>query len=108
MKDTSLWLFTGLLFIGISLPLILEKVPPNGWYGFRVAKTFSNERIWYGANRAAGYNLFWAGVAIAISSLITGLVHRIGSLTANIINLTVFIIAIVVAFAHSFLTLNRL
>ena len=93
--------------MGISMPL-LEKVPPNDWYGFRVPKTFLNERIWYAANRAAGYDLLWTGVAITLTSGITGLVHRIGSATANTINIIVFMVAIVVAVAHSFLTLNRL
>lgn len=110
MQDTSLvWLFVGLLFISVSIPLILEKVPPNRWYGFRVAKTFSSERIWYAANRAAGYNLLWAGVAIASSAVITGLFFTgLGSTTVQTINFVVFIGSLVVAFAHSFLNLNRL
>jgi uncharacterized membrane protein len=110
MKDAPLlWLFVGLLFIGISIPLVLEKVPPNRWYGFRVAKTFSNERIWYAANRVAGYDLLWAGVVIAITAVITGLLlPQLGSTTAHAINLALFIGALVVAVVHSFLSLNRL
>ena len=110
MENTSfLWLFVGLLFIGMSIPLILEKVPPNKWYGFRVAKTFSSERIWYAANRLAGYDLLWAGVAIIITAAITGLLFaRLGSTTAHTINLAVFIGSLVVAVFHSFLNLNQL
>jgi uncharacterized membrane protein len=110
MKDMSfLWLFVGLLFIGISIPLILEKVPPNRWYGFRVPKIFSSERIWYAANRVAGYDLLWAGVAIAITATISGLLfERLGSITVHTINFALFFGAIVVAIAHSFLHLNRL
>ncbi|MGL5833213.1 MAG: SdpI family protein [Waterburya sp.] len=51
------WLFVGFLFIGISIPLILEKVTPNRWYGFRVAKTLASESIWDAANRVAGFDL---------------------------------------------------
>lgn len=110
MKDISLlWLFTSLVFIGMSIPLILEKVPPNRWYGFRVAKTFSSERIWYIANRAAGYDLLWAGVLIAITSAVTRLlVNWLGAVTVNTINFAVFISVLVVAVIHSFLTLNQL
>jgi uncharacterized membrane protein len=106
---SPLWLFVGLLFIGISIPLILEKVPPNRWYGFRVAKTFSSERIWYTANRMAGYDLLWAGIAIAITALITGLIfHQLGSTTVQTINFALFISALVLAVVHSFWNLRRL
>ncbi len=110
MKDTPLlWLFVGLLLISISIPLMLEKVPPNRWYGFRVAKTFSNERIWYAANRVAGYDLLWAGVVIAMTAVITGLLlNQLGSTTAHAINLALFIGALIVAVVHSYVNLNRL
>jgi uncharacterized membrane protein len=110
MQNTSfLWLFVGLLFIGIGIPLILEKVPPNRWYGFRVTKTFSSERIWYAANRVAGYDLLWAGVVIVVTAVITGLLfNQIGSTTAHTVNLTLFIGTLAVAVGHSFLNLNRL
>ncbi len=104
-----LWLFVGLLFIGIGIPLILEKVPPNRWYGFRVAKTFSSERIWYTANRVAGYDLMLAGGAIAITAVITWVFfNQLGVTTAHTLDFGVFIGALVVAFVHSFLNLNRL
>ncbi|MBD2092856.1 SdpI family protein [Microcoleus sp. FACHB-1515] len=102
-----LWLLTGLLFIGLSLPLILKKVPPNRWYGFRVAKTFSSELIWYAANRAAGYGLLGVGVAIALTAAATNqLTHSAEA--ANAINLTVFGVALTIAVIHSFSTLKRL
>lgn len=110
MKDTSLlWLFVGLLFIGISIPLILEKVPPNRWYGLRVAKTFASERIWYAANRVAGYDLLWAGVAIAIAAVTTGLLFDwLSSSFVQTSNFAVFFSALVVAVVRSFLRLNQL
>jgi uncharacterized membrane protein len=110
MKNTLfLWLFVGLLFISMSIPLILEKVPPNEWYGFRVAKTFSSESIWYSANRVAGYDLLSVGVVTAITAMVTRLLfNQLGSTNAHIINFTFFIGALVVAVIHSFLNLNRL
>jgi uncharacterized membrane protein len=102
------WLFIGFLLIGISIPLMLEKVPPNRWYGFRVAKTLSSESIWYPANQVAGYDLMWAGIAIAITSVITGLFFaRLGSTIFQTINFAVFIAALITATVHSFLQLNR-
>ena len=43
-----------LLMIALSLPLIYEKVPPNGWYGFRTSKTVSSDSMWYRANKLGG------------------------------------------------------
>jgi hypothetical protein len=57
------------VFIAIGIPLALERVPPNHWYGFRTAKTFSNQTIWYAANRVAGIDLIIAGVVIALGML---------------------------------------
>ena len=54
-----LYLVTGLLLVGLSLPLIYRKVPPNYWYGFRVRATLENEEVWYPANEYAGKRLFW-------------------------------------------------
>ena len=110
MKNMPLvWLLVGLFLIGLGIPLIVEKVPPNNWYGFRVAKTFSSESIWYAANRAAGYNLLWSGGAIAVTAAIVRLLFdRLGSTIAQTINLAVFIGALLVAVVCSFLYLNRL
>jgi uncharacterized membrane protein len=41
----------GLLSIAISIPLLLGKVSPNMWYGFRTKKTVSDSSIWYKANK---------------------------------------------------------
>lgn len=110
MKSTSLVrLSVGLLLIGVAIPLILEKVPPNRWYGFRVAKTFSSESIWYAANRVAGYDLLLSGIVVAITAVFVGLFwNRLGFAIANTINWIVFVGALLVAVAHSFWYLNRL
>ena len=52
-----------LVMIGLSIPLILEKVPPNGWYGFRIPKTMSSPAIWYPANKLGGQYFIAAGIA---------------------------------------------
>jgi uncharacterized membrane protein len=104
-----LWLFVGLLFISMSIPLVLEKVPPNRRYGFRVAKTFSSERIWYSANRVAGYDRLFVGVVTAITAMVTRLLfNQLGSTNAHNINFAAFIGALLVGVIHSFLNLNRL
>ncbi len=59
----------GLLFIGLSIPPILGRVPPNRYYGFRTKKTLSDPKIWYEANRVSGHDLLIAGAIIMASSL---------------------------------------
>ncbi|HZP81080.1 MAG TPA: SdpI family protein [Chthonomonadaceae bacterium] len=65
-----LYTLIGLLFMGLSVPLIQKRIKPNPWYGFRVPKTLSDERIWYAANAYSGVTLFLAGAAIALSALV--------------------------------------
>ena len=67
---TILFALVGLLFVGISIPLILERVPPNRYYGFRTKKTLSDSKIWYEANRLSAHDLLIAGVIITASSLV--------------------------------------
>lgn len=64
-----LFAMTGILFIGLSIPLIQKRVPPNRYYGFRTAKSLSEPKIWYEVNRIQGIDLFVAGALITISSL---------------------------------------
>ena len=58
----------GLLVILICVPMILEMVPPNNWYGFRTRRTLSDPNVWYPANRIAGQYLAVAGTVIARAS----------------------------------------
>jgi uncharacterized membrane protein len=70
LLSVILFLLSGLVFIGISLPLIQRRVRPNPWYGLRVPKTLHDERIWYAANEFSGRMLFVAGLFIAGCALL--------------------------------------
>jgi hypothetical protein len=48
--------------IGLSVPLVLQKIPPNSWQGFRTGKTLSDPSIWYPANTLGGYCFLVAGI----------------------------------------------
>ena len=54
-----------LLVAVLSVPLILQRVPRNAFYGFRTRKTLSSDAIWYPANVFAGQALALASVAAA-------------------------------------------
>jgi hypothetical protein len=51
-----------LVTIAISIPLVLRKVPPNLFYGFRTKRTLSDTSLWYEANYRGGMNLIIASV----------------------------------------------
>ncbi|MBL8187635.1 MAG: SdpI family protein [Acidobacteria bacterium] len=110
MKRIQLWrwLTVSIVFIVISIPPILEKVPPNHWYGFRVAKTFSDERIWYAANRVMGIDLLLAGGAILIGALVTSKLARWNPRQANRICFSIFLVSSLAALAHGFWALSRM
>lgn len=55
-------LISSLFLIGLSIPLVLQKIPPNGWYGFRTEKTLSDPSIWYSANKLGGKYFLVVGV----------------------------------------------
>ena len=55
-------IFVGLLFIAVSVPLMLNRIPPNGLYGFRIPKAFRSEDNWYCINE-------YGGKALALWSL---------------------------------------
>ena len=59
-----------LLFIGLSLPLVFEKIPPNPYYGYRVAKTLSDPETWYEVNKFSGLLLLVGG---GLSALLAGI-----------------------------------
>lgn len=55
-----------LLFV-VAVPLVLGLIPRNRFYGFRTAKTLSDDGIWYRVNRLAGF-------AVMIASAVYGAV----------------------------------
>ena len=56
----------GLVFIGISIPLILKRVAMNQTYGVRIPKAFESEANWYAINYFGGWVLVTAGALICL------------------------------------------
>ena len=66
----ALYSFGGLVLAGLSVPLILHKIPPNGLYGFRVRSTLENPALWYKINAYAGWRFLVVGLGTAIGAII--------------------------------------
>ena len=65
-----LFLSVSLFMVGLSVPLILRRVPPNPWYGFRTPKTLSDPSIWYPANQCAGRWLAASGGSVGLAAIV--------------------------------------
>jgi uncharacterized membrane protein len=51
----------GVLLMAVAVPLMLRRVPPNGWYGVRLPATLADRAVWYDANARSGRDLFVLG-----------------------------------------------
>lgn len=65
----ALFVGSGLLLIGLSIPMIRGRVKPNWIYGFRVPKTVNDPDVWYQANAYAGKWLLFTGVVTLAAAL---------------------------------------
>jgi SdpI/YfhL protein family len=66
----ALYVFSGLLLAGLSVPLIKHKIPPNGLYGFRIPSTLENPDLWYKINEYSGWRFLVVGLGTSIGSSI--------------------------------------
>jgi len=100
----------GLMFIGVGVPLMRERVPPNAWYGFRTPKTLSDPQIWYSANRVAGIDLIIAGAILALGVAALYVASETLSPSLPVANwaFALFVSSLVGAVAHSFWYLSRI
>jgi uncharacterized membrane protein len=64
MDERFIFAAVGLLFMILGIPLALRRVPPNRWYGLRVAATFASQEVWYEANAVSGRALIGLGVVL--------------------------------------------
>jgi uncharacterized membrane protein len=99
-----LFSMVGVLYIGLGIPLLQGRIPPNRFYGSRTKKTLSDERIWYAVNRVTGRDLIIGGVAVVITSV--G-IHFFGQSLdphhATTILLTVLVVSVIVMVINSLL-----
>ncbi len=49
------------LLIVLAVPLSLEKIPRNHFYGFRTRYSLSSDEVWYRANKISSIAMLIAG-----------------------------------------------
>jgi hypothetical protein len=65
-----MYAISGLVLAGLSVPLILGKIPPNGLYGFRIPSTQQNPELWYKVNAYSGRRLLLVGLGTSVGSIL--------------------------------------
>ena len=86
-----------LITIVIAIPLVLQKVPPNLWYGFRTRKTLSDTDIWYRANYLGGAALMFSAIVALVVNVLISMI--LDSAIALPVEIGVVVISSVVALA---------
>ncbi len=104
MNKNFLYLGIGsLLLLVIAIPLALQKIKPNRWYGVRTALTLNNPQIWFQVNRIHGLSMIVSAVVFFLLSALSG-IWRNGDSYASL-TLVLFIIEVSVPVAITFLKL---
>ena len=62
LRSLVLMLAAPVALILVAIPLILEKIPRNRFYGFRTPYTMSSDEVWFRANRISGVAFLIAGI----------------------------------------------
>lgn len=65
----TIYILGGLTLILLSIPLILRKVPPNPFYGFRIRWTMEDPELWYSVNAFAGKWLVFVGICSILGAV---------------------------------------
>jgi uncharacterized membrane protein len=87
----------------VSIPLMLNIVPPNRVYGFRTRRTLADPVVWFRANRFAGTALF---IASAFSAILFAVRPEFAS-GRSLAGLVVFVVPLLVALVASFAYVQR-
>lgn len=102
-----MFIAVGSLFIGLAVPLIKRRIPPNHLYGFRTAATLASEEVWYAANEYSGRQLRLLGVII-LAAVPLLLLLQVEELLFTIIMTVLLVGGVAVTVIHSFIYLHRL
>lgn len=92
------------IIAAVSIPLMLNLVPPNDAYGFRTKRTLSSPAVWYRANRFAG-TAFFIAAGVSAAAFIARPEYASGSSLAG---LGILVVPLVVAVLASLVYVRRI
>jgi uncharacterized membrane protein len=86
---TFVW--AGLIFVVVGIPLMLRWVPPNRWYGLRSLATRADDWVWYEANAKSGRDFIIVGIIQALVAAGVAYLPGLSTRAHTQINLTVLV-----------------
>jgi hypothetical protein len=103
-----LFVGSGLLLIGISVPLIQRRIKPNYWYGFRTKRTLNDPAIWYEVNAYAGKRLLVCGLITTSAAIVLYFIPGL-TVSSYTLGMTIFGLgSLTIGLSQSFRYLDRL
>ena len=84
-----LFLVCGLILVVLAIPLLYNKIPPNSFYGFRIAPAFDSPEIWYAVNHYAARWLIASGLSLILS---TGALYFIPGISLDFYSLACLVV----------------
>ena len=92
-----------------GLPLFLEKVKPNWFYGLRYIRTMSTEKIWYKSNKYLGRDIVISGILLVFASLLL-LLFKLNATVFEIFLFSLFLIIlpVITILIRAFMYLKKL
>lgn len=94
-----------LVLIAVSVPLLMRKVRPNYFYGFRTRQTLGSEQVWYDVNAYSARWLIGAGVLTLVTALLVALIPGIGidgyAIICSVIMLSALTAAVIMSLRYA-------
>jgi len=101
-------IIAGALIIIFCIPLLMNKISMNQWYGIRFRKSFESTENWYKINKyGAGRMVRWSFIIIVISIAVLFLPLH-GNKTIQVIMLLCIPLIIIIPVIESWLYAKKL
>ena len=97
----GMFIVTGMLLAGLSIPMILKRIKPNGLYGFRVKQTLENPDIWYPVNSYSGKWLLATGIFQICAAIMLYFIPAISLDQYSLAVLGIFVLAFAIGLVYS-------
>lgn len=97
-----LYLLNGALIVGLCIPLILDKVRPNPWYGFRVGRTLKDPAVWYAVNRYAAWRMMAVGLLVMLVATLAFFVRDLSFVAYALACAAVAVLGMTIAVVQTF------
>ena len=104
---TTEFLIAGAIFILISIPLWLGKIPPNRLYGVRIPKAFESTELWYKVNAVGGGIMIVYGAIMLFVGAVSFFLSRRVTVDFNLSTIGLFVL-IGASLVHILFARNRI